>query len=370
MNIFLEVKLDSSQIHVDLAEHMAVVDLKKCKFDMLYQLGDSLSDTGNYIRESSSGGVSSYSRLPYGETFFKKPTGRPSNGRLIIDYLATASGLAFINPSKNTEANFRNGDNFATAWATALPVQILNSKNISSPYTTTSLDVQLDLMFSHFNSICLVDCTQLLRNSLFMVGEIGMNDYSFALLQGKSIQETRRLVTDVVYAIQQGINRVIEYGAVRVVVPGIFPLGCLPIHLTKFETRDARAYDQFHCLKNLNELSNYHNSQLQRAIEEVKKEHPNVTILYGDYYKAYIALLQNAKRLRFDVKNLQKACCGIGGKYNFSLDRMCGGSGVPVCAQPHTYISWDGINLSDKAYGYIAQLLIGDILSKIKCNIA
>ncbi|KAI3448638.1 hypothetical protein Pfo_005303, partial [Paulownia fortunei] len=349
-------------------QYCGALDFKNCKFDMVYQLGDSLSDTGNFIRESSSGAASAYARLPYGETFFKKPTGRCSNGLLIIDYLAMASGLAFINPYKNTGADFRNGNNFATAGATALPIQILNSKNISSPFTTTSLDVQLDWMFTHFNGICIRDCTQLLKNSLFLVGEIGMNDYSYALLQGKSIQETISLVPDVVYAIQQGISRVIQYGAVRIVVPGIFPLGCLPIHLTKFETRNAEAYDEYHCLKYLNDLSQNHNSQLQRAIEEVKKEHPNVTILYGDYYNAYMALLHNAQRLRFDVKNSQKACCGIGGNYNFKLDRMCGGRGVPVCAQPDSYISWDGIHLTQQAYKVIAQLLNGDILSKINCN--
>ncbi|KAG8363815.1 hypothetical protein BUALT_Bualt19G0061500 [Buddleja alternifolia] len=336
----------------------------------LRMVGDSSSDTGNYIRESANGAASAFARLPYGQTFFKKPTGRCSNGLLIIDYIAIASGLAFIDPNRKTlvKVDFKNGDNFATAGATALPDFVLKPKNISLPLTSTSLDVQLDFMFTHFNSICRIDCIELLKNSLFMVGDIGANDYSFALLQGKTIKETTSLIPDVVYEVQKTIRRVIEYGAVGIVVPGIFPLGCLPNHLTKFGTNNAAAYDQYQCLKYLNDLSITHNQQLQRAIEEVKKENPKVTIVYGDFYNAYMALLRNAQRLRFDVKNLQKACCGIGGKYNFDFKRTCGSHGVPVCADPNRYISWDGINLTQQAYRIISQLLVRQILPELNCN--
>lgn len=58
--------------------------LRTCKFDAIYQLGDSISDTGNLIREHP---FSPFARLPYGGTFFKHATGRCSNGLLIIDFL-------------------------------------------------------------------------------------------------------------------------------------------------------------------------------------------------------------------------------------------------------------------------------------------
>jgi hypothetical protein len=58
--------------------------LKVCMFDAIYQLGDSISDTGNLIRENP---AVAFARLPYGETSFKKATGRCSNGLLMIDYI-------------------------------------------------------------------------------------------------------------------------------------------------------------------------------------------------------------------------------------------------------------------------------------------
>ncbi|XP_075518272.1 LOW QUALITY PROTEIN: acetylajmalan esterase-like [Primulina tabacum] len=341
------------------------LDLKKCYIDKIYQLGDSLSDTGNYIRESSRGARSACARLPYGQDFYgKKPTGRCSNGLLIIDYIAMASGLPFLNPYQNRDADFRKGNNFATSGATALTVEFLKAKNISSPFTSTSLDVQLDWMFTHFNSICLKDCIELLKNSLFVVGEIGVNDYGFALLQGKTIQQTTSLVRDVVFAIQKAIRRVIEFGAVRIVVPGVLPMGCGTIFLTKF----TGPYDEYHCLKEFNDLAKYHNQILQVAIEEVKKEHPNVIIVYGDYYTSYLSIVRDASKLGFDPNNVQKACCGIGGTYNFNMGSMCGNRGVPVCATPQRYLNWDGIHLTQEAYKDLAQSLIQQIYPHIKCS--
>lgn len=68
--------------------------LKICKFNRIYQLGDSISDTGNLIREYPIGANTAFAKLPYGEAFFKNaPTGRCSNGFLMIDYI----GINFIN---------------------------------------------------------------------------------------------------------------------------------------------------------------------------------------------------------------------------------------------------------------------------------
>ena len=89
----------------------------------------------------------------------------------------------------------------------------------------------------------------------------------------------------------------VGYGATRVIVPGNFPIGCLPIYLTGFQSNDSTAYDKFHCLKDLNNLSIHHNNLLKQAIEELRKERPNVMMVYGDYYNAYLKLLRKVKLL-------------------------------------------------------------------------
>lgn len=81
------------------------------------------------------------------------------------------------------------------------------------------------------------------------------------------------------------------------VVPGNFPIGCFPIYLTGFKTNDSTAYDENKCLKDLNELSKFHNDHLQQEIRELNKEVTNAVITYGDYYKSFEWLFKNAAYL-------------------------------------------------------------------------
>ncbi|KAF2317092.1 hypothetical protein GH714_011708 [Hevea brasiliensis] len=68
--------------------------LKACEFEAIYNLGDSISDTGNLIQEDP---ASVFSRFPYGQNLYVNPTGRCSNGLLIIDFIAKSAGVPLLN---------------------------------------------------------------------------------------------------------------------------------------------------------------------------------------------------------------------------------------------------------------------------------
>lgn len=61
------------------------------------------------------------------------------------------------------------------------------------------------IMFFFFFGLIYIVCSKNLENALFMVGEIGGNDYNYALLQGRSFDEIRSIAPLVVQAIKDAV---------------------------------------------------------------------------------------------------------------------------------------------------------------------
>lgn len=79
----------------------------------------------------------------------------------------------------------------------------------------------------------------------------------------------------------------IELGAKTLVVPGIFPLGCVSAYLTIHQSKRREDYDpRTGCIKRLNEFSEYHNNLLKSEVDRQRGLHPHATIIYADYYEA------------------------------------------------------------------------------------
>ncbi|RWR86951.1 acetylajmalan esterase-like protein [Cinnamomum micranthum f. kanehirae] len=333
---------------------------KDCNFEAIYSFGDSIADTGNLVHEGLLGSFSAIANLPYGETYFNKSTGRCSDGQLIVDFLARSLDLPLLNPYLQKDAEFSHGVNFAVAGATALKASFFQEKNIQMMYTTSSLNVQLNWFKTHLSSICSsrAECAKKLEKALFLAGEIGGNDYNYAFFQGRSIEEVKSYVPNVVQAVKDAARELIDTGANQLIVPGNFPVGCMPSYLTLFRSNNPAAYDENKCLKDFNNFSKHHNEHLQGAIEELRQEFPHARILYADYYNMLMEIIVNSTSLGFEGGSSMKACCGTGGDYNFDMTKMCGGPGVPACPRPELYIHWDGIHLTQQAYRKIADAII------------
>lgn len=63
---------------------------KDCAVSSIYSLGDSIADTGNWVYLPRAGEPPPSISLPYGESL-RKPTGRYSDGYLMIDYIGNGS---------------------------------------------------------------------------------------------------------------------------------------------------------------------------------------------------------------------------------------------------------------------------------------
>uniref|UniRef100_A0A8I6YR37 GDSL esterase/lipase n=1 Tax=Hordeum vulgare subsp. vulgare TaxID=112509 RepID=A0A8I6YR37_HORVV len=324
----------------------------------IYSLGDSITDTGNLAKEAPPGAFETIKHLPYGVTF-GRPTGRCSDGLLMIDFLAQDMGLPFLNPYLAKNMSFDHGVNFAVAGATAMDPADQFNRTFSMPFSANSLKLQLrwfkDFMKSTYNTD--QEIRERLRSSLILVGEIGGNDYNFAFLANKSVSEVETMIPAVVQTIINATKEVLDMGARRVIVPGNFPIGCLPSYLTAMAAPEPSAYDSTSCLKDLNIFAAKHNTQLQRAIAGLQASYPDAAIAYADYFNSFLSLLKSAPALGFDVGSTHKACCGTGGRYNYDERLMCGIEGTAVCADPSVYVSWDGIHMTQAAYKAMSRLI-------------
>ncbi|KAL6649993.1 hypothetical protein ACP70R_014217 [Stipagrostis hirtigluma subsp. patula] len=343
-------------------------------YTRLFSFGDSLTDAGNYVTLFPDISVLA---PPYGETFFRRPTGRFCDGRLIVDFIAEALRLPLLPPylGGKTANDFRHGVNFAVSSATAMRQGFFREKGLDltiiPPY---SLDVQLE-WFNHV--LHLLGSTEqerkgIMSSSLFLMGEVGVNDYNHFLFQNRSFTaEIKPLVPKVIQKIQNAIKVLITLGAKTIVVPGNIPMGCLPRYLTMFQSSNPGDYDAAGCIRWLNDFAEHHNRALRGMLEQIPHDQ-TVTIIYADYYGATLDIIRNPHKHGFSKDGTLIACCGDGGPYNSNSLFSCNATSA-LCPDPFKRISWDGIHYTEAVYHLVARgVLEGSyaapsILSKCRC---
>ncbi|KAL0011267.1 hypothetical protein SO802_006375 [Lithocarpus litseifolius] len=330
-------------------------------YTSIFGFGDSLVDTGNlYFLPAQNHSCLS---PPYGETYFHHPTGRCSDGRLIIDFTAESIGLPLVQPylgiKNGSGKSIQEGINFAVAGATALDASFFVERGIDIS-TDISLGVQLDWFREILPSLCNTSskCNEIFGSSLFLMGEIGGNDYNYPFFLHRSIEEIQTFVPLVIKAIASAVNELIELGAVTLMVPGNLPIGCSAAYLTYYETADTDQYDpETGCLNWLNKFSEYHNDQLQIELSRIQALHPHTNIIYADFYNSSMRFYRNPSQYGF-TRGALTACCGGGGPYNCNTSAECGDPSVRACDDPSKYVSWDGVHLTEAAYRWITNGLL------------
>ncbi|CAI0445014.1 unnamed protein product [Linum tenue] len=328
-------------------------------FTSFFSFGDSITDTGNQMLLAPDGNLPHCCFPPYGETYFGRPSGRCSDGRLIVDFIAEHLGLPLLTPfpGKLHSNDFPLGANFAEGGATALDFHFLAEKGIYNTHTNLSLQVEIDRFKELLATICSSpsECKDYLSKSLILLGEIGGIDYNRAFFEDVASDKIIAIVPYVVAEIGKSVKQLVELGAVTILIPGNLPIGCWPGYLTKFWSPNKEDYDPLSgCLLWYNNFAQHHNKLLQQEIVRLQKLYPHTNLMYGDYFGSATRFHRHPEKFGF-TGSAVVACCGGGGPYNYNESLICGNPGSKACAQPSTYVNWDDHHFTEAAYRIVAK---------------
>ncbi|KAL5558410.1 hypothetical protein UlMin_034621 [Ulmus minor] len=370
---------------------LSVFGSKECNFPAIFNFGDSNSDTGGLASA-----FPAFLTPPYGETYFREPSGRFSDGRLVIDFIAQSYGLPYLSAYLDSqETTFKHGANFATAASTIrLPKQVIPNDDGYSPFY---LDVQYT-QFVRLKSpsrairnrgekyICtyiahiyigieiyygfVINCKFVdfagkkhaklvpqLQGGYFKEAlytfDIGQNDIAEGIFANMSLQQLKASVPDIISHFTTNFKNIYNISGGRSFwIHNTGPIGCLAYVLTPFPSAER---DEAGCAKPYNEVAQHFNYVLKQAVVQLRKEFPSAAITYVDIYSVKYSLFKDPHKYGFELPLV--TCCGYGGKYNYSDSVGCGGTVtvngsqiyVGSCERPSVRVNWDGIHYTEAA---------------------
>ncbi|XP_020212523.1 GDSL esterase/lipase At1g09390 [Cajanus cajan] len=317
------------------------------KAPLVFVFGDSNSDTGGLAS-----GLGFPINLPNGRTFFRRSTGRLSDGRLVIDLLCQSLNASLLVPYMDalSGSSFTNGANFAVVGSSTLP-----------KYVPFSLNIQL-MQFQHFKARSLELVTAGARNlindegfrsALYLI-DIGQNDLADSFAKNQSYAQVTRKIPAFITEIETAVRSLYNQGARKFWVHNTGPLGCLPKILALAKKKDL---DSLGCLSSYNSAARLFNEALLHSSQKLRTELKDATLVYVDIYAIKHDLITNA--VKYGFSNPLMVCCGYGGPpYNFDVRVTCGQPGYQVCNEGSRYVSWDGIHHTEAANTLIASRIL------------
>ncbi|XP_056692407.1 GDSL esterase/lipase 7-like [Spinacia oleracea] len=317
----------------------------------LYVFGDSLFDGGNNNWLPT---LAKANYPPYGQNFPKgQSTGRFTNGKLVVDFIAEYLGLPYPPPyvmPSWLRPNTLMGYNYASGACGILPE---TGKDVG---WCLSLDEQMRLFERSIRkhlSPKLSSVSQHLAKSIFIFST-GNNDYlgnyfgkSSNTRQRYDPQQFTQLLID---ALSLNLQKLYKLGARKVVVFELGPLGCL-----KSILRHSKPNGR--CDENVNQIVLNFNSQLSLMLKNLTSTLENSHFILGHaYWLGYDAIINPGSHGLSDSRN---PCCKTLGNGTPTCIPVI--PEVPLlqpCSNANQHFFWDDVHPSEAINSVIASTCI------------
>ncbi|PKA54061.1 GDSL esterase/lipase 5 [Apostasia shenzhenica] len=311
--------------------------------------GDSTVDPGNnnYI-DTVPGNRADIP--PYGQSGFASgPTGRFSNGRIIVDFVAMYAKIPVVPPFMNPSSRYRHGVNFGSGAAGVLPetnqgkVIDLRTQLKQFDKVVSSLSVELGDKEARI----------LISNAVYCIS-IGSNDYLSGYLSSPEMQERfgpEEFVGMVIGNLSETIQELYLKGARKFIFPSLCPLGCLPALRAVNPKADGS------CFEEVSSLALAHNKALSAVLISFNHIFKGFKYAFtSGFYSWFHELVHNPSQ--FGFKDGINACCGTGpygGVYSCGGDKEV--KDYTVCEKPEEFVWWDSFHGTEMSAQLISKTM-------------
>ncbi|XP_022949031.1 GDSL esterase/lipase 5-like [Cucurbita moschata] len=315
------------------------------KHAAFFIFGDSFLDAGNnnYINTTT---LDQANFWPYGQTHFRFPTGRFSDGRLVSDFIAEFAKLPLIPPFLQPGFHhYHNGANFASAGAGALSETFHGSV------------IELKTQIKYFREVVVTWLKRklgkaeggLMVSKAVYLFSIGTNDYMSLFLTNSTFLKSHsksQYIELVIGNLSTSIKEVYDSGGRKFGFLNLPPIGCSP------GMRD----EDGGCLEELSAYKSVHNQRLVKLLQDLEKQLKGFKYSLYDFSSSLTHRMENP--FKYGLKEGKEACCGTG---RFRGVFSCGGRrGVKefeLCRNPNEHVFWDSYHLTENLHKQLAHEL-------------
>ncbi|KAL5843147.1 hypothetical protein ACOSQ4_009105 [Xanthoceras sorbifolium] len=311
----------------------------------MFVFGDSLVDDGNNNFLSS---IARANYFPYGIDFdFAVPTGRFSNGKTFVDFLASMMGVAspapFADPN-TVGTRILGGVNYASAAAGILDE---SGQHYGERFSLSQQVLNFESTLNQLRTLMPAgNLTSYLAKSVAVL-LFGSNDYINNYLM-PSLYPSRSLYTPPQFAnlllnhYARQLIALYSVGLRKFFVAGIGPLGCIP------NQRSSRLVPPGRCADSVNQMLGTFNEGLRSLVDQLNQR-PGAFYVYGNSYSAAGDILNNPATFGFSV--VDKACCGMGG----NLGQITCMPYIMPCPNRNQYVFWDAFHPTEVVNAILAN---------------